>query len=66
MDQRQHTYLGTVVGLRVTPHIGVTWPILALVSPTSTSRAPCAHFSKGFLIYLLIDLILVILVLVLI
>ena len=36
----------TVVGLRVTPHIMVTWPIPALASRTSTSRAPCAHFSK--------------------
>ena len=36
-----------VVGLRVTPYIRVTWPILALVgvSPTSTGRIPAGmHF----------------------
>ena len=60
------TAVGTVVEVRVTPHIRVTWPIPLLASRASTSRALCAHFDKGFLIYLLIDLILVILVLVLI
>ena len=40
-----------VVEVRVISHIRTTWPILVRVSLRSTSRAPCAHVSKGSLIY---------------